>query len=111
MENKINIGELDTLITVYSCVITKGSVAEKQYSFSKHSDVYARIESDINESVANTNLESVDSVEAIIYKIPGMTTRWQLGIHGDRYTIEGIDPISRMSPLCRLSVTKLEHHG
>lgn len=108
MENRINIGEMDTLIKVYSCTIDRAAQAEKKFTYSLHSEVFAKVEQDVEESVSNTNLEAVASGTVTIYKIPGMTTRWQLDIHGVRYVIEGIDPVSRISALCRVSVRKLE---
>lgn len=108
MENLINIGEMDTLVTLYSCTIDRASQAEKKFTFTEHSRVFAKVEQDIAEAVANTNLESVASGTVTIYKVRGLTTRWQLDIHGIRYTIEGIDPVSRISPLCRLTVQVLE---
>ena len=105
---RVNIGELDTLVTVYSVAISTNERAAKVYTPSFHSRVFAKIEQTIDESVNNTNLESVYSATATIYKIPGLTTRWQLDIRGVRYSIEAVNPISRISPFCELSIKRIE---
>ena len=50
MENKINIGELDSLITVYSVAITTGQRGEKIYTPTEHSRVFAKLEQSMDES-------------------------------------------------------------
>ena len=104
MENRVNIGELDTLVTVRSCVITSGQEGAKQFTYSHFRDVYAKVERNVNETVANTNLEEGDYVQLTIYKIPQLTTRWQIVLEGREYEITGIDPISRVSPVFVLSI-------
>ena len=104
MENQVNIGELDTLVKVRSCVITTGSEGQKQFVFTDFRDVFAKVERNVNEIVANTNLEEGDYVQMTIYKIPELTTRWQIVLEGRDYEITGIDPISRVSPVCVLSL-------
>lgn len=106
---RVNIGELDTLVAVYTVEITRGDRGEKIYNATEHSRVYARIEQNADESVTNTNLESVQSATATIYKIKGLTTAWQIGIRGVRFAIEAVNPISRISPFCELSIRRIEN--
>ena len=73
MENKINFGELDTLVLLRSCVITYGTQGAKKYTFQ-------------------------------VYKVKPLTTRWRVVVEGRSYEITGIDPISRVSPLCHLTL-------
>jgi hypothetical protein len=104
MENKIHFGQLDTLVTVMRCTQATGSQGEKQFIFSRYGDVYAKVERDVSETISNTNLEEGDYVQLSVYKIPELTTRWQVILHGRSYEITGIDPVSRVSPLCVLSI-------
>lgn len=108
LRNNINIGELDTLVTVQSCTISKGDVGQKQYAFADHSKVWAKIERDIEEGVENLNLESARSLSATIYKIQGLSSRWRIIVHGVPYNIVSIDPISRYSPLCVVGLTAID---
>ena len=106
--DRVNIGELDTLVTVYSVTISPNERGAKTYTPSFHSRVYAKIEQTVDESVNNTNLESVYSATATIYKIAGLTTRWQIEIREVKYSIEAVNPISRISPFCELSIRRIE---
>lgn len=104
MENRINIGELDTLVTIRSCVIRSGKEASKKYEFSDYAEVYAKVDRNVNELVSDTNLEEGQYIQLTIYKIAELTTRWQAVVAGLSYEITGIDPISRVSPLCVLTL-------
>lgn len=104
-----NIGELDTRIIVQECVITTGAVAQKRYTFGNDRVVWAKLTRNIDESVVLGNLDQQSSVTATIYKIDGMTTRWRVLIDGVPYSITAIDPISRYSRLCRLTLTSNSH--
>ena len=108
MENKINIGDMDTLVTVQECVITTGSVAQKRYELRDHSRVWAKLERNVDESVQYGNLDQGESGRATIYKIAALTTRWRIVIGDESYAITGIDPISRYSPLCVLTLVRLQ---
>lgn len=107
MESGVNIGELDTRVTVQECIISTGAVAQKRYEFRDHSQVWARLERNIDESVNQGNLDQRESVTATVYKIAGLTTRWRVVIDGAPYAITAIDPISRFSRLCNLSLTRV----
>ena len=108
MENRINIGELDTKVTLLQCVISYGSQGAKKYTFSEHSRVFAKVDRSVSESVTNTNLEQGQEVSLTIYKVDGLTTRWRVDIGGIVYAVTGIDPVSRVSPLCVLTLHAVE---
>lgn len=104
MENWINIGELDTLVLLRSCVITYGAQGAKKYSFQDYGEVYANVEREASENVTNTNLEEGQEITLTIYKVKTLTTRWRVVVEGRSYEITGIDPISRVSPFCKLTL-------
>ena len=108
MENKFNIGQLDTLVTVNRCTQSTGSQGEKKFTYSFFRDVYAMVDRSVNNMVANTNLEEGDYVQLTIHKIPELTTRWQIVLDGIDYEITGIDPVSRISPVCVLSLHSIK---
>lgn len=108
MENKINIGELDTLVTLYQATQTRGEQGQKKFSFTKFRDVFAKLDRDVSESVSYDNLEAGDNIVITIYKVPEMTTRWRVLIGSQYYEISSIDPVSRMSPLCRVSISAVD---
>lgn len=108
MENKINIGELDTLVTLMSATKTKGTQGEIVSTFVDHSAVYARVSSDIGEYIVNENLEQSVDLRIAIYKVTGLDTRWRVRVAGHVYEITAIDPVSRVSPLCELSLHAID---
>jgi len=104
MENRFNLGELDTLVTVKKVTQSTGSQGEKKFTYTFFRDVYAKVERNVNELVSDTNLEQGDYVQLTIHKIAELTTRWQIVLQGRDYEITGIDPISRVSPVCVLTI-------
>lgn len=42
------------------------------------------------------------------YKVAALTTRWRVVLDGKTYAITAIDPISRVSPLCELTLNIVE---
>ena len=104
MENRINIGELDTKVTLLRCDISYNQQSAKKYSFTEHSKVFAKVDRSVSESVTNTNLEEGQDIALTIYKVSGLTTRWRVVVEGRTYAIPGIDTISRVSPLCILTI-------
>ena len=108
MENSINIGELDTLVTIQKCVTTQGSQGNKKTEYVEHSRVWAKVERNINEMVNNANLEETNSIELTCYKIPDLSVRWRVVIDGILYNITAINPISRVSPLNILSLEGID---
>ena len=103
-----NIGEMDTLVTLLQCVISYGAQGAKKYTFSQHSKVFAKVDRSVSESVTNTNLEQGQDVSLTIYKVAGLTTRWRVAIGENVYAVTGIDPISRVSPICILALHIVE---
>ena len=108
MENRINFGELDTLVLLRSCIITYGTQGAKKYTFQDYERVYAKVDRNVSESVTNTNLEQGVDITLTIYKVSALTTRWRVVLDGKAYEITGIDPISRLSPLCHLNLSIVE---
>lgn len=108
MENSINIGELDTLVTIQKATLTQGAQGNKKTVFVEHSKVWAKVERSINEMVGNGNLEEGNTIELTAYKIPGLTVRWRVIVEGMTYEITAIDPISRISPLNVLTLSAID---
>lgn len=108
MELTVNIGELDTLVTVQKCVITRGPQGDKRMEYRDHSRVWAKVERNVNEMVVNDNLEESNAIELTVYKIPGLDRNWRVVVDGIPYSITGIDPISRISPLNVLSLRGID---
>ena len=108
MENRINFGELDTKVLLRSCEITYGAQGAKKYTFRDYAEVFAKVDRNVSESVTNTNLEQGVDITLTIYKVAALTTRWRVVLDGKAYEITGIDPISRISPLCHLTLNIVE---
>ena len=108
MENLINIGELETLVTLFAPTASLGSEGEKCSTYTAHSSVFAKVDQDTVDQLAYDNFDGRDNVALTIYKVPGLTTRWQVGISGKRYEILSIDQVSRVSPLCTLSLQSID---
>lgn len=107
MENLINIGELDTLVTLYAPASGRGAEGEKYSTFTEYAKVFAKIDRDVTDQLSYDNFDGRDSALITIYKVPTMTTRWQVEISGRRYEILSIDPVKRVSPLCEVSIQSL----
>lgn len=97
MENRVNIGSLDTLVTIQTCVVSSGSQGQKTKSYQNHSQVWASVERNTSEQIDNSNLEADTMVTLTIHKIDALTSRWRVIIEGKTYEISAIDPISRSS--------------
>lgn len=108
MENNINIGELDTLVTLQKGVVTTGAQGNKRLEFSDHSRVWAKVERNINEMVANSNLEEGNVIELTCYKVKDLDRNWRVLVDGLPYEITAIDPVSRVSPLNILSLRGID---
>lgn len=102
------IGDLDTLVRLQRCEISVGDNGEKVYNWRCVKDVYAKVERNDDEAVTNDNLEEGKSIRLTIWKVGGLSTRWRILVKGVPYAIEGIDPVSRMSPLCVVSARSIE---
>lgn len=108
MELTVNIGELDTLVLVQKCIMTRGAQGDKRMEYVDYCRVWAKIERNINEMVANSNLEEDNTIELTCYKIPGLDRNWRVVVEGIPYDITAIDPISRMSPLNILTLRGID---
>ena len=109
MENsKINPGEFDTKVNVVSVTQSLGPQGQKRRTVESCGDVWALVEPLTDEMVADDNFESATSVRVTMYKIAGLTTRWQLVIAGVTYEIRSIDPIERWSPYFVLTARTIE---
>jgi len=109
MENRINIGELDTLVTLFAPSASIGTQGEKILSYGVFSDVFAKVDLQADEVIDYSNLESENDITLTIYKVPQLTTRWRVKVSGLMYEITAIDHISRVSPLFRLTLKLLDH--
>ena len=108
MENKLNIGEMDTLIQLVPMTQSTGAEGEKVWTAGTPRNVFAKLESSIDETIGDSNLEADHVVVATIYKVPDLNTRWRVIANGQTFEIRSIDPISRVSPLCQLTLNSLD---
>ena len=108
MDNRVNIGELDTLVTFYSVERTIGDQGQKTVRRTQHCRLFAKLEPLTDEYVSDDNLEARTGMTVTTYKVPGMNTRMELEIGGVPYEIKGIDPIDRMSPFCIITASTIE---
>ncbi len=108
MENRINIGELGTLVTLYAPAQSRGREGEKYSTYREFSQVFAKVDRDVADQLSFDNYDGRDSVSLTIYKVKEMNTRWQVGIDGKRYEVLSIDMVSRVSPLCVVSIQSID---
>lgn len=108
MENNINIGELDHLVTLQKGEVTTGAQGNKRLEHSDHSRVWAKVERNINQMVGNSNLEEGNVIELTIYKVKDLDRNWRVIVDGLPYEITSITLISRVSPLCVLSLKGID---
>ena len=108
MPDVYQIGDFDTLVTIRERTISTGTQAQKTYTWTVHSHVWAKVVRNFSEMVDNGNLEDGRSLEVHIYKIPGLDTRWQVIVDGKPYEIRHVDMISRISPVCTLSLFAID---
>lgn len=108
MELTVNIGELDTLVTMQKCIMTRGPQGDKRMEYVDHSRVWAKVERNINEMVSNSNLEEDNTIELTCYKIPALDRNWRVKVAGVAYAITAIDPVSRVSPLNILTLRGID---
>lgn len=108
MENRINIGELDTLVEIQKGTVTRGASGQGSYSYETFRRVFAKVDRDVSEMIADGNLEEGQYVRLTAYKIPELTTRWRVLIGSVPYAVTAIDPVSRISPLFILTLKSIE---
>lgn len=102
------IGDFVTKVRMQSCEVSTGDTGEKIYNWRCVRDLFAKVEVSVDEVIDNGNLEQGQALTLTVWKVPGLTTRWRVLIGGVPYSIEGIDPVSRISPVCRISVRSIE---
>jgi len=108
MENKINIGELDTKIVVQVPVSTRGTEGQLKKAWTDTYTPFAKVERRTSETVSEGNLEESQTLTVTMYKISGLNTRWRIKVGTQPYEISDIDPVSRISPLCILTVHAID---
>lgn len=108
MDLIVNIGELDTLVTVQKCTIARGPQGDKRMVYEDHSRVWAKVERTVSEMVSNANLEEGNTIELTCYKISGLDRNWRVLVDDVPYSITAIDPISRISPLNILTLQGID---
>lgn len=108
MENKLNIGEMDTLVQLVPMTQSTGDQGEKIWTAGTPRSVFAKLEASVDETIGDGNLEADRVVVATVYKVADLTTRWQVVANGQTFEIRSIDPISRVSPLCQLTLNSLD---
>lgn len=104
MANDINIGDFDTLVTILKGVKTSTAQGAKGFTYTAYRQVFGKVDLNVSETVENTNLEQGQYIQLSIYKIDSLTTRWRVVVNGETYEITGIDPISRSSRICTLTL-------
>ena len=108
MENKLNIGEMDTLVQLVPMTQSRGTQGEKIWTPGTPRQVYAKLESTVDETVGDGNLEADHRMVATVYKVAELNTRWRVVAEGQTFEILSIDPVSRVSPLCQLTLSSLD---
>lgn len=108
MPDVYQIGDFDTLVTVRERIISTGNQAQKTYTWREHSRVWAKVVRNVSQMVDNGNLEDGRSLEVHIYKIAGLDSRWQVVVDGKPYEIRTVDMVSRISPVCVLSLFAID---
>ena len=104
MENRINLGELDTLVLLRSCVITYGAQGAKKYVFQDYERVYAKVDRSVSESVTNTNLEEGQEITLTIYKVAALTTRWRVVVESRPYELTASEQSARLCDVGHLTL-------
>lgn len=105
---RINPGDFDTVVTVQSVSTTRGAQGQRIVSYAYHSDCFAKVDRNVNESVSDNNLEASQAISLTMYKIEGLTTRWRVLVADKPYEIRSIDPLDRISPYCILTLQAID---
>lgn len=108
MENKLNIGAMDTLVQLVPMYQSRGPRGEKIWTPGEPRPVFAHLEANVDEAVGDGNLGADRVVVATVYKVADLTTRWRVMANGQTFEIQSIDPVSRVSPLCQLTLNSLD---
>lgn len=108
MTTNTDIGNMDTLVTLQTCVITRNEQGAKVKSYADFRKVWAKIDHNADEQVAYGNLESGNVIYLTIYKVPQLDTRWRVVINNVPWEITSIDTIDRLSTVCRLTLQSIK---
>lgn len=107
MMNNAEIGNMDTLVTLQSCTITRNDQGAKVKTYATYGKVWAKIDHSVDEQVSYGNLEAGNVIYLTIYKVKGLDTRWRVLIDGIAWGITAIDSLERLSPIYRLTLTAI----
>lgn len=99
---------MDTLVTLQSCVITLNDIGAKVKTYADFRKVWAKIDHSVDEQVAYNNLEAGNVINATIYKVPELDTRWRVVVKGVAYNVTAVDAIDRISPICKLTLQAIK---
>lgn len=109
--DRVNPGDLDTLITVQAFSQVRGSQGQKSKTYTTYRKVWAQVTPATSEAVSDGNYEATTTVTVTLYKITELTTRWRLIINGVSYEITSIDTLSRWSPYCVITARTISNNG
>lgn len=108
METTIRIGDLDTQVELQKLGQSIGSQGQKTWAVTARYTVWAKVERNVNEGIGDENLEANASLTVTIYKVSDLSTRWRVNVEGKTYEVRSIDPISRASLFCTLTLTAID---
>ncbi len=107
MMTNADIGNMDTLVMLQSCVITRNDQGAKVKTYANFRKVWAKIDHSVDEQVSLGNLEAGHVIYLTIYKVPELDTRWRVLIGEDAWQITAIDSLDRLSPVYRLTLQSI----
>jgi head-tail adaptor len=107
MTGNADIGNMDTLVTLQSCTITRNEQGAKVKTYADFRKVWAKIDLSVDEQVSLGNLEAGHVIYLTIYKVPELDTRWRVVIKDEPWQITAIDAGDRISPIYRLTLQSI----
>lgn len=108
METSVRVGELDTQVELQKLGQSIGAQGQKTWAVTARYTVWAKIERNVNEGIGDENLGANASLTATLYKVRDLSTRWRVLVDGKTYEVRSIDPISRLSHFCTLTLSALD---
>lgn len=108
MTTNADIGNMDKLVTLQACVITRNAQGAKVKTYADFRKVWAKIDYSADEQVAYGNLEAGNVIYLTIYKVRELDTRWRVLIDNVAWEISSIDTIERLSAVCRLTLNSIK---
>lgn len=100
----MNLGELDTLVTLQRNTTTRGAVGQVINTWTDVACVWGKVERNTSEGVDDQNYETDQSLRLTIYKQRDLSTRWRVLVGGKPYEIRGINPGDRTDVVCELQL-------